>query len=299
MSKIGKFYEENGLSGLFLRGAKKIIRSTGKLLIHTADRLPIQWTLSSRDRLIIKKNVLFKDKHKGQRCFVIGDGPSLKKQDISPLNNEITFVMTGFWKHPIVKQWQPDYYFLADPCFFDGSGPMQHFFINVCSYIHKSNFFVPLSGRSIIQQLSLLPLDHTYYVAINGSLSNSVVNCFDFTRNVPGVMSVSQFAIMAAIYMGCSPIYLLGLDHDWLAHRGMDRHFYDGNIVQGHPLATGDLDRYSYKFEMTNVLELWNGYERIKDIATQCGIEIKNATRGGFLDVFPRVEYETLFHSTN
>ena len=34
----------------------------------------------------------FKDKHKGERCFIIGNGPSLKKTDVSKLTNEFARV---------------------------------------------------------------------------------------------------------------------------------------------------------------------------------------------------------------
>jgi len=94
--------------------------------------------------------------------------------------------------------------------------------------------------------------------------------------------------------MGCSPIYLLGLDNDWLAKRGMDRHFYEGKTIDGHPVAHGNLDAYSYKSDLIAVLTLWNGYEQLKQVAGQSNIQIINATNGGFLDVFSRVKYETL-----
>ena len=33
---------------------------------------------------------LFKNKYKGKRCFIIGNGPSLKKEDLEKLKDEIT-----------------------------------------------------------------------------------------------------------------------------------------------------------------------------------------------------------------
>ena len=33
----------------------------------------------------------FKDIHRGERCFIIGNGPSLKKTDLSRLRHEFTF----------------------------------------------------------------------------------------------------------------------------------------------------------------------------------------------------------------
>jgi hypothetical protein len=111
-------------------------------------------------------------------------------------------------------------------------------------------------------------------------------------------MSVSQLCIMAAIYMGCSPIYLLGLDHDWLAHRGEAGHFYPGHGgLEKHQEFKPQLSDWSYKFLMECQLKLWTGYETLAEIAARKGIRILNATNGGFLDVFERVNYEDVIRS--
>ena len=118
----------------------------------------------------------------------------------------------------------------------------------------------------------------------------------DLTQLLPQVQSTSQLALELAIYMGCNPIYLLGMDHDWLAHRGIDRHFYSGKTVENHPIAHGDLSKDAYKYELESCLKLWQIYEKMKLIADKKGIKIYNATDGGFLDVFPRVDYKSIFN---
>ena len=45
---------------------------------------------------LLPRNAAFRDCHKGQRCFVIGNGPSLKQQDLAPLAQEITLVTNNF-----------------------------------------------------------------------------------------------------------------------------------------------------------------------------------------------------------
>jgi hypothetical protein len=293
MSRLQKVYREGGLAGLLLAGTKEVLRSCGTLLVHAADRLPSPGTsLLPKNRGILEKNGVFKDKHKGQRCFVIGNGPSLKTQDLSPLASEITLAMSAFWKHPIVTKWQPTYYCFADPLFFDGSEPMREFLQSLRARIHSSTFFVPLSAVKVIQEQGLLPSEQTYYVAFHGTLSDSKVKNIDLVKFVPGVQSTSQLGIMVAMYMGCSPIYLLGLDHDWLAHRGMDRHFYEGKTVEDHPQAHGDLSLVSYKVDAQAIVDLWSGYEALLRLSRQERIDILNATNGGFLDVFERVNYE-------
>jgi hypothetical protein len=60
--------------------------------------------LSSAERDLLNQNEKLRNCHRGQRCFVIGNGPSLTKQDLAPLDGEITFVMNAFWKHPILDK---------------------------------------------------------------------------------------------------------------------------------------------------------------------------------------------------
>lgn len=242
----------------------------------------------------LARNFVLKNKHKNNRCFVLGNGPSLKKQDISLLKNEITFVMNAFWKHPVInRDWQPNYYCLADPLFFDGSESMNKFFQSLKKNIKNSIFIVPNNAKKIIEEQKLLPDDRTYYVEFE---ANRKFENIDLTNQIPSVQSTSQLAIETAIYMGCSPIYLLGLDHDWLAHRGMERHFYQGKTIEDHLIAHGDLSKSRYKDELEACLRLWQKYEKLLDLADKKGINIYNATEGGFLDAFPRVKYKSLFN---
>ena len=94
--------------------------------------------------------------------------------------------------------------------------------------------------------------------------------------------------------MGCSPIYLMGLDHDWLAHRGQDTHFFSGRSIENHETATGELCT-PYDADMQALWKLWQGYRKLKSLAEARGIRILNATAGGFLDVFERLDYKSLF----
>jgi hypothetical protein len=294
-SKVLEIYRREGWSGIPRQGTIKLLSSVAWITDTWAKRLQQSGGVyNAEDKALLARNEVFRNRHLGKRCFVIGNGPSLGSQDLSPLANEITLVMSGFWKHPMVARWQPTYYFFADPLFFDGSEPMRKFFADLRSHIHSTTFFVPLSAKKVVEELALLPLEQTFFVFFQASLKDRLAGRPDFTTSVPGVQSVSQMAIMVAMYFGCSPIYLLGLDHDWLAQRGMDRHFYEGKTIEGHPVAHGDLDRFSYKSDLVAVLDLWNGYENIQSVAASRGVNIVNATCGGFLDVFPRVEYATL-----
>jgi len=251
---------------------------------------------------LLDRNNIFHNCHKNQRCFVIGNGPSLNSQDLSLLAGELTFVMNSFWKHPIIADWQPNYYCFADPGYFDGTEPfletgygmtIQQFFAVVCQSIHTSTFFFPIQGAKVCIEKGYLPIDRTFFVHFQGVLRNGISDIPDFTKSVPWVQSVSQLAIMAATYMGCSPIYLIGFDHDWLATFGFSRNFY--GTAPTRPDDPKIPKSLSYKRELEANLSLWYGYEHLLNLTTTRGIKILNATKGGLLDVFDRVDYESLF----
>jgi hypothetical protein len=278
-----------------LRLSQRVFGRAGRDLSRMADLIPVKPSLTSSEQALLERNQTFRDKHKQQRCFVIANGPSVKTQNLEPLGNDVTLVMSGFWHHDVVSLWQPTYYCFSDPAYFDGSEPVKEFFRNLRGRITSSTFFAPLPARKIVEDQQLLPLEQTYWIQFWGELHDRLAERrkIDLTVDIPSTMSVSQLCIMAAIYMGCSPIYLLGLDHDWLAHRGEAGHFYRGHGgLEKHQEFKPQLSDWSYKFLMECQLKLWTGYENLAEIAATRGIQILNATNGGFLDVFERVNYD-------
>ena len=58
---------------------------------------------------------VFKDKHFGERCFVIGNGPSLRKEDLERLKNEYTFGSNDIFMSYDKVDWRASYYVVSDP----------------------------------------------------------------------------------------------------------------------------------------------------------------------------------------
>jgi hypothetical protein len=242
---------------------------------------------------LIKRNETFRDRHKGQRCFIIGNGPSLKHQDLTPLANEITLVSNSFYLHPIVgNDWQPSYYLLSDPAYFNAAADLSEF-TRLLSKVQSAPFFVPHFARDFLAATKVLPSERTYFVAAWGGLEKqSWQEKPDLTSVTPGMQTVVQLAIMTAMFMGCSPIYLLGLDHDWLSHGGEHLNFHSDGDAADQP--AGNYNGWEYKRLMESVLVMWQIYEGLETVARAEGIKIINATRGGFLDVFERGRYEDI-----
>jgi len=117
---------------------------------------------------------------------------------------------------------------------------------------------------------------------------------------MPRFQTVAAFAISAAIYMGCNPIYLMGFDHDYLAHKGTYQHFYQGGDGMRGKKSEALINNlfenvFSYYDSMKFMMQFWENYIYLKKIASKLEIEIINATEGGYLDVFNRSKYENIF----
>jgi hypothetical protein len=58
------------------------------------------------------------------------------------------------------------------------------------------------------------------------------------------------------------------------------------------------VDLYAYDVEMEALLRLWKNYRSLSVVAEQKKLSVFNATFGGYLDVFPRADYASLFSGT-
>ena len=56
----------------------------------------------------------FQNIHIGERCFIVGNGPSLRCEDLDMLKQEITFGSNYIYKIFNKTDWRPTYYFNSD-----------------------------------------------------------------------------------------------------------------------------------------------------------------------------------------
>lgn len=84
----------------------------------------IRKLIPQKIRLLILQNYIkikyshrikqFKNKYKGKRCFIIGNGPSLVKKDLDKLENEYTFAANMIYHSFKSTKWRPTFYTIAD-----------------------------------------------------------------------------------------------------------------------------------------------------------------------------------------
>ena len=230
-----------------------------------------------------------RDKHKGERCFVIGNGPSLTIEDLELLKGEITFAANRIYMLFDRTDWRPTYYFCVDNILYGAD----HRKINK---IDAELRFVPLEraleAGEVCSQITYYNRGVTGIKIENGK---SIWRNFQFSEDVEeiacGGPTVLYDILQFAVYMGFSQIYLLGVDCNSfieiledgsIVHHAIGKDHFDDDYSKGF-LAV-PIPLYAYRL----------AYQKAKEICESRGVTIKNATRGGMLEIFERISLEEL-----
>jgi hypothetical protein len=251
--------------------------------------------LSAEDKALVRRNQALRDQHRGERCFILATGPSIKQQNLKLLQGETCFAVSNFFVHPDCAIIQPRYYCIAPyhpPITEDA---WQAWLDELDRGTGSAVMFFGSADRQRNQGCGRFTDREIYYLAFKRQGDMETVRDADISRAVPGPQSVTIMALLVALYMGFQPIYLLGCDHDWILHMHASSHFYD---EQQSALNRSDYNEWSgsaLDVECRSYIRLWQQYRALQSIARSKSVEIINATQGGLLDVFPRVSFESLF----
>ena len=218
-----------------------------------------------------------RNKYNGKRCFIICTGPSLRVSDLEMIKDEYTFGMNSICLLAEKTEFRPTFYGCND------LGVFKKLKNKIESYCeNQTEVFV--SDRisrncSIKKGWHVFPENvayHTYDRWFKEDFWCKFSN--DCYRVVYGMHSITHSLIQIAAYMGFEEIYLLGADCSFPKNQKI--HFQD----YGVPDTTIDTARER------NVA----GYEEVKRQMKKYGFKVFNATRGGALEVFERVDLENV-----
>jgi hypothetical protein len=267
-------------------------------------------TLPERERLareeaamrqrtaVAASNEQFRDAHKGERCFILCNGPSVKKQDLAPLEGELVISVSSGYHHPLYAKIAPRYHVVPQLTY--GRVTREDaiaWFKEMHAALGDAILFLSHNERELVESEGLFAGRKVHYVVLWDRFEDRPPGALpDLAGDMPGVQSVPILCLLIALYMGCSPIYLLGTDHDHF-RTGQYQYFFQPTVLDGKDLsadAQGRL-RGGWAGELAGLAALWQQYERVDGIAHAHGSRILNATAGGELDVFPRAELTSLF----
>ncbi len=247
---------------------------------------------------ILSRNKELRNIHDKERCFILACGPSINNQNLKFLKGEKCIAVSRFYLHPDFQIINPAYYCIAPYHLPISEVGWQNLMKDIEKNVTSSMFF-SMSDYVRNQKKNMFLSHKKYFIDFsNNSNINSLISSkCELSKPLLPIQNVIHMALYVAIFMGFKEIVLLGCDHDWILHLNKSRHFYkekdDVLVKNGYNewlLAEQDLESHFRSY-----VRVWQIYKAIKVIADRNKISILNATEGGLLDVFKRVDYANFF----
>ena len=242
-------------------------------------------------------NAALRGRHEGRRCFILCTGPSIKTQNLRRLAGELVIGVSNSYLHPDYNVFRPAYHCIPQITFGKlTKDDAARWLRDMDEHIGQAEMVLSDRERALIAAHSLMASRPVHYLYMEGDTPDPQSTWLpDLTGCVPGPQSVPVMALMLALYMGCKEIYLLGADHDFFM-TGRYTYFFEKSPVSGKDHSVdADGNVTSSRYEEFQVLStLWRQYRWLKTCAAHVGVTIYNATAGGALDEFARVDFATL-----
>lgn len=224
-----------------------------------------------------------KGNYAGKRCFIIGNGPSLTAEALNYLVDEYTFAFNRIYYIFDQTVWRPTFYCTQDDKIAKSSWE------DICKNITTPYIFAPINLKWYYD----VPLKTDYFFSPQQAGDKAPVFSEDIPDHIGMGNTVAYTAMQIAAYMGFSEIYLLGVDHSFQTYQDKN-----GNIVTDPNAKDYFCEKYNEDKETLFVprLDLSTlSYMAAQEYTRNHPVKIYNATRGGKLEVFPRVEFDSLF----
>lgn len=256
------------MSGLGRGRLRTAIDSVRAVVNHPRDPELLRWTARHAPRL-----ERFRDRHRGERCFVIGNGPSLNQMDLRPLQRHHAFGLNKLYLGFERFGFTPSYMVAVNPLVIEQS--RAYYRDPVCP-----TFLSFRPGRAVVA-----PHPSIYYVFIKAGPEF----CVDLRLPVCGGYTVTFTALEIAHFMGFEEIYLIGVDHSFAVEgapnsrqtlRDDDANHFHPDYFKGQAWDLPDLESSELAYRVAR--------HRFR----QDGRRIYDATVGGQLDVFDKIPYE-------
>lgn len=263
-----------------------MINPIKSIIVRNQKRISNNFSSSKYGRVLAK----YKSTNTGEKCFIIGNGPSLSGNDLTVLceNNMVSFAANRVFRIFDDTQWRPDYYVCEDEFILD------EIWKELPNY-EIGEVFIPIAAKWY-RNVNLKEVNY-YLQKFNSNdekaQDNKIIFSDDISSFIMTRSSVIVTCIQIAMYMGFKDIYLIGVDHSFSHMKDKDGNIIVDNSIKDHfgNQKNGNSDTKG----IFNVDATTKAFMDIKQYADSKGVEIYNATRGGKLEVFPRVDFDHLF----
>ncbi len=238
----------------------------------------------------LNKNVhALKSNHEGESCFIIGNGPSLTVEDLDLIANSgyCSFAANSIFKMFDKTKWRPTYLVYQDQQMIDG---LLDEFCNLSNECEKM-----IVRRDVYHQLK-----NKINKCANVVFPKLVMHIrkdryYDFSEELTKCAydgcTVTYFSIQLAYYMGFKNIYLIGMDHTFPIIFDENDNIVEDKNIKMHCFE----DPKNVVLNPARVLETTYAYRSARKFLESHGVNIFNATRGGKLEEFNRINVDKIF----
>lgn len=236
-------------------------------------------------------NAALNGRHAGERrCFVIGNGPSLKNMDLRPLAQEFTIAANSFYKHPHAAQIELDYLCINDPHFMQDEPRTIAWHNTIAAELPTARLMLNEAALALVQARGLYSGRDIHYVTLGHWTYRADLINLDFRKSLNiGMTTGSSIAIPLALSLGFREIYLVGFDCNWMTDTAASYHFYQTHeFFPEFDSVEKDNRGLSYEDELRSNLREFESHRLLRQRAEAMNVRIINATAGGMLDVYER-----------
>jgi hypothetical protein len=240
--------------------------------------------------------IKFQNIHKGERCFVIGNGPSLIPEDLNLIRKEYSFAANRIYDLYKSTKWRPTYYGIQDLYVLEEiTEEIEDEEIGA-----RARFIIANRPKIMCKKMINDEKNFFFYLGTCLSEKKLIKFCNDFSKTVGHGRTITYAMIQLAAYMGFSEIYLLGVDHSYgnftdsngnLNTEVHAQSHFKGQKAYKNLHSTNAVHKNGMLYVSTKAYETADSYSR------ENGFRIYNATRGGNLEAFERVVLEDIINN--
>lgn len=240
------------------------------------------------DRNEIKK---LRGKFKGERCFILGNGPSLNKVDFSLIENEYTFGVNGIFYKTKECGFKPTFYVVEDKAVMEDN--LDEINAYDCQYkIFPTHYRTKIKNK---KNALFFKMNTGFYRKESPNFGIPRFST-DASKRLYCGQSVTMINLQLAFYLGFDEVYLLGMDFSY--------DIPDSAVIDGLEIMSTEDDCNHFHPDYFGKGKTWHdpqldkvlkSYKMMKLIYESADKNIYNATHGGKLDVFSRKKFEDLF----
>ena len=250
---------------------------------------------SSFEKLNLKKWDRIKNRYKGNRVFLIGNGPSLNNTELYLLKNEYTICFNHFDLFFERINWTPTFYSVTDELVLKDKISI----IKELSKKIKISFLPAIHYRGFIFYKKLSSIKNIFWIFHRFGRG--------FSINLPNTFqggSVIYEAFQILYHMGFSEIYLLGVDMNYKIHDNVD-YFNNKNSTEIQSRLNDDPNHFDPRyfgkgkkyhqpkaFVIKNIIDNLN---YIKEISEKLNFKIYNSGYNSKINLFEAKPLLSLF----